>query len=65
MKLFFPPAFLQPPGFDINATDAVNYGSIGVVIGHEISHGFDDQGAQYRLSGPAEKLVDRERFEAV
>jgi putative endopeptidase len=45
-EIVFPAGILQPPGFDVNAVDAVNYGSIGVVIGHEISHGFDDQGAK-------------------
>ena len=40
----FPAAILQPPFFDVNADDAVNYGGIGAVIGHEIGHGFDDQG---------------------
>ena len=43
----FPAAILQPPFFDPNADDAVNYGGIGAVIGHEISHGFDDQGSKY------------------
>jgi predicted metalloendopeptidase len=43
-EIVFPAAILQPPFFNINADDAVNYGGIGVVIGHEISHGFDDQG---------------------
>ncbi|MEO7494791.1 MAG: M13-type metalloendopeptidase [Massilia sp.] len=46
-EIVFPAAILQPPFFDANADDAVNYGAIGAVIGHEISHGFDDQGAQY------------------
>ncbi len=50
-EIVFPAGILQPPAFDVNATDAVNYGSIGVVIGHEISHGFDDQGAQYDAQG--------------
>ena len=50
-EIVFPAAILQPPAFDVNATDAVNYGSIGVVIGHEISHGFDDQGAQFDSLG--------------
>jgi putative endopeptidase len=50
-EIVFPAAILQPPYFDANADDAVNYGSIGAVIGHEISHGFDDQGAQYDGDG--------------
>ena len=45
-EIVFPAAILQPPFFDPNADDAVNYGGIGAVIGHEISHGFDDQGAK-------------------
>ncbi len=49
--IFFPAAILQPPFFDPNADDAVNYGGIGAVIGHEISHGFDDQGSKYDGSG--------------
>ncbi|HEX8815705.1 MAG TPA: M13 family metallopeptidase [Terriglobales bacterium] len=50
-EIVFPAGILQPPGFDNSATDAVNYGGIGVVIGHEISHGFDDQGAKYDYLG--------------
>jgi putative endopeptidase len=46
-EIVFPAGILQPPAFNMQAVDAVNYGAIGVVIGHEISHGFDDQGAQY------------------
>jgi len=50
-EIVFPAGILQPPAFSIAATDAVNYGAIGVVIGHEISHGFDDEGAQYDAQG--------------
>jgi len=50
-EIVFPAGILQPPAFNLEATDAVNYGAIGVVIGHEISHGFDDQGAQYDAQG--------------
>jgi putative endopeptidase len=50
-EIVFPAGILQPPAFDIRAVDAVNYGAIGVVIGHEISHGFDDQGAQFDYLG--------------
>jgi predicted metalloendopeptidase len=50
-EIVFPAAILQPPFFDMNADDAVNYGAIGAVIGHEISHGFDDQGAQFDGDG--------------
>jgi len=50
-EIVFPAGILQPPAFDLEASDAVNYGAIGVVIGHEISHGFDDQGAQFDADG--------------
>jgi endothelin-converting enzyme/putative endopeptidase len=50
-EIVFPAGILQPPAFNIEAGDAVNYGAIGVVIGHEISHGFDDEGAQYDAQG--------------
>jgi putative endopeptidase len=46
-EIVFPAAILQPPFFDSEADDAVNYGGIGAVIGHEIGHGFDDQGSKY------------------
>ena len=50
-EIVFPAGILQPPAFNLLATDAVNYGAIGVVIGHEISHGFDDEGAQFDAQG--------------
>ncbi|MEI9935127.1 MAG: M13 family metallopeptidase [Ferruginibacter sp.] len=50
-EIVFPAGILQPPFFDPNADDAINYGAIGVVIGHEMTHGFDDQGAQYDKHG--------------
>ena len=50
-EIVFPAAILQPPFFNPKADDAVNYGGIGAVIGHEISHGFDDQGSQYDGAG--------------
>lgn len=50
-EICFPAGILQPPFFDMTADDAFNYGAIGVVIGHEMTHGFDDQGAQYDKEG--------------
>ena len=66
-SIFFPAAILQPPFFDPNADDAVNYGGIGAVIGHEISHGFDDQGSKYTGGGNLESWWtpdDRKAFDA-
>jgi len=50
-EICFPAGILQPPFFSVNFDDAVNYGAIGVVIGHEMTHGFDDQGSQYNKDG--------------
>ena len=50
-EIVFPAAILQPPFFDVNADDAVNYGGIGAVIAHEIGHGFDDQGSRFDGDG--------------
>ena len=66
-SIFFPAAILQPPFFDPNADDAANYGGIGAVIGHEISHGFDDQGSKYTGAGTLESWwtpEDRKAFDA-
>jgi putative endopeptidase len=50
-EIVFPAAILQPPFFNVDADDAVNYGGMGVVIGHEITHGFDDEGRQFDAQG--------------
>lgn len=50
-EICFPAAILQAPFFDVNADDAINYGAIGVVIGHEMTHGFDDQGRNFNADG--------------
>jgi endothelin-converting enzyme/putative endopeptidase len=66
-EIVFPAGILQPPAFDVSATDAVNYGAIGVVIGHEVSHGFDDQGAQFDAQGRLSNWwtpADEEKFKA-
>ena len=66
-EIVFPAAILQPPFFDPDADDAVNYGGIGMVIGHEISHGFDDQGSKYDGHGVFQDWwtkADREAFDA-
>jgi predicted metalloendopeptidase len=66
-EIVFPAAILQPPFFDPRADDAVNYGSIGAVIGHEISHGFDDQGSHFDAQGNLRDWFtsdDHEKFAA-
>jgi endothelin-converting enzyme/putative endopeptidase len=66
-EIVFPAGILQPPAFDVTATDAVNYGAIGVVIGHEVSHGFDDQGAKFDAQGRLKNWwtpADNEKFQA-
>ena len=67
-EIVFPAAILQPPFFDMNADDAVNYGAIGAVIGHEISHGFDDKGSQYDGDGVLRNWwtpEDRKAFDGI
>ncbi|MGG5258522.1 M13 family metallopeptidase [Phycicoccus avicenniae] len=67
-EIVFPAAILQPPFFDVEADDAVNYGGIGAVIGHEIGHGFDDQGSQFDGRGELRDWwseSDREQFQAL
>jgi len=67
-EIVFPAAILQPPFFHADADDAVNYGAIGAVIGHEIGHGFDDQGSQFDGSGALSNWwtdEDRESFETL
>lgn len=66
-EIVFPAGILQPPAFSVDVTDAVNYGAIGVVIGHEISHGFDDEGAQFDAQGRLSNwwnAADLNRFHA-
>ncbi len=66
-EIVFPAGILQPPFFDPNADDAVNYGEIGATIGHEISHGFDDQGSKYDAHGSLANWwteADRKNFDA-
>jgi len=67
-EIVFPAAILQPPLFDMAADDAMNYGAIGAVIGHEISHGFDDQGSKFDGDGVLRNWwteADRIAFEAI
>jgi predicted metalloendopeptidase len=63
-EIVFPAAILQPPFFDLEADDAVNYGGIGAVIGHEIGHGFDDQGSKFDGDGNMNNWwTDKDRAE--
>jgi len=67
-EIVFPAAILQPPFFDPKADDALNYGAIGAVIGHELTHGYDDQGARFGPSGNFEEWwtpEDKKKFEAL
>lgn len=61
-EIVFPAGILQPPYFDNNADDALNYGGIGMVIGHEITHTFDDQGAQYDKDGNLKNWWTKEDY---
>ena len=66
-EIVFPAGILQPPYFDAQADDAVNYGAIGATIGHEISHGFDDQGSKFDGDGVFQNwwtATDRKNFDA-
>jgi putative endopeptidase len=66
-EVVFPAAILQPPFFDPKADDAVNYGSIGCVIGHELTHGYDDEGRQFDAKGNLENWwtdADKKKFES-
>ena len=65
-EIAFPAGILQPPMFDMTADDAVNYGAIGAVIGHEMGHGFDDQGSKYDADGNLKNWwtpEDRKKFD--
>jgi putative endopeptidase len=65
-EISFPAGILQPPFFDANADDAINYGGIGAVIGHEMTHGFDDEGRKYDPQGNIKNwwtTADEKRFE--
>ena len=67
-EIVFPAGILQPPFFNPQADDAINYGGIGAVIGHEITHGFDDQGAQFDPKGNLSNwwtAEDKTRFDAL
>ena len=61
-EIVFPAAILQPPYFNPDADDAANYGNIGMIIGHEIGHGFDDQGSRYDGDGKLESWWTEEDY---
>jgi putative endopeptidase len=66
-EIVFPAAILQPPFFDAKADDALNYGGIGAVIGHEMTHGYDDEGSQFDAQGNLKNWWtpdDKKQFEA-
>ena len=60
-EIVFPAGILQPPFFDKSMDDAINFGGIGLVIGHELTHGFDDEGPQVRSAGQSARLVDAQK----
>lgn len=67
-EIIFPAGILQPPFFDPSADDAINYGAVGMVIGHELTHGFDDQGRQYDKDGNLKDWwtkEDADKFKAI
>ena len=62
-EITFPAAILQPPFFDADAEDAANYGTMGAIIGHELTHGFDDQGAQFDANGNMKMWWTKEDYD--
>lgn len=62
-EITFPAAILQPPFFDASAEDAANYGTMGAIIGHELTHGFDDQGSQFDADGNMKMWWTKEDYE--
>ncbi|MGZ3901390.1 MAG: M13-type metalloendopeptidase, partial [Bacteroidia bacterium] len=62
-EITFPAAILQPPFFDANAEDAANYGTMGAIIGHELTHGFDDQGSQFDADGNMKMWWTKEDYD--
>ena len=60
-EIAFPAGIMQPPFFDENAEDAMNYGGIGMVIGHEFMHGFDDMGSKFAADGSFKTVTEEDR----